>query len=249
MVYESRSCGIISPMQDNSNTNQTDSSIVPKRNIRSFVRREGRMTPAQARALGNDNQTIILPNASISTQHVFTQQAPLVVEIGFGMGESLIEMARSHPELNFIGIEVHRPGVGAALLMIEKLQLQNIRIFCQDAVTVFQEYLASASVDRVQIFFPDPWHKKRHHKRRLIQVAFIRKLMNALKPKAKLHIVTDWQEYAEYIQTELNKIPELVDCQQENESQLLIAQRPRSKYESRAIRLEHEIFNFIVKPN
>ncbi len=168
------------------------------RPIRSFVVRSGRLTPSQQQALDDwwplygldDSRAVLDPEA------VFGRQAPLVLEIGFGMGDSLATQAEAQPERNFIGIEVHPPGVGKLLREIHQRELKNLRIYCHDAVEILQHCISDASLDTVQIFFPDPWHKKRHHKRRIIQPAFVEQLCRKLKPGGKLHLATDWANYA-----------------------------------------------------
>ncbi|WP_455218055.1 tRNA (guanosine(46)-N7)-methyltransferase TrmB, partial [Kaarinaea lacus] len=176
------------------------------RRIRSYVRREGRLTKGQQRALdelwplyGIDND-----NSKLDLEVVFGRSAPKILEIGFGNGRSLAQMAMAFPENDYLGIEVHRPGVGALLLLTEELGLSNIRIICDDAEDVIKNRLADESLDRVQIFFPDPWHKKRHHKRRLIKPAFITLVARKLKPGGLLHMATDWESYAVHM-TEVMK--------------------------------------------
>jgi tRNA (guanine-N7-)-methyltransferase len=162
-----------------------------RRGIRSFVVRAGRITAAQERALQE-----LWPRYGIDAA-AFARRAPLSIEIGFGNGEQLAALAAAHPERNYLGIEVHRPGVGRLMLLAEEQQFTNLRIAHQDAVEVLRQDIASSSVDEILILFPDPWHKKRHHKRRLIQPEFAVLLADRLKPGGLLRLATDWQEYAE----------------------------------------------------
>lgn len=171
------------------------------RRIRSFVRRDGRMTEAQHRALEKcwPQYGLQLVNGMIDFKTVFNRDASRILEIGFGSGHSLLAMAEAHPEQDFIGIETHQPGIGTLLLNINALQVNNIRIFYADAVEVLTQCIPDKSLDAVQLFFPDPWPKRRHHKRRLIQSEFVNLLATKLKPGGVLHMATDWQDYAEHM--------------------------------------------------
>jgi len=164
-----------------------------KREIRSYVIREGRMTDGQKRALEDHWSAMGLEvdDGLIDARRLFSVEQPLTLEIGFGMGDSLFEMASSQPLVNFIGVEVHRPGVGHLLRLSAKAGLSNLRVFSADSVDVIKRCLPSESLDNVQIFFPDPWHKKKHNKRRLINPGFINLLAPCLKTQAVLHIATD----------------------------------------------------------
>lgn len=190
----------------------TDDSI-PKRRIRSFVRREGRMTDAQEHALETamPKWGLRLEDGMINYQKIFQREAPCVLEIGFGMGASLIAMAKAHPEQNFIGVETHRPGVGALLVELEKNQLTNLRVYCADAVEVLSKAIPNESLDVIQLFFPDPWQKRKHHKRRLIQPEFVDALASKLKPFGTLHLATDWEDYAMHMMKVLTESPTLVN--------------------------------------
>ncbi|MFM2485813.1 tRNA (guanosine(46)-N7)-methyltransferase TrmB [Celerinatantimonas yamalensis] len=170
-----------------------------KRQIRSFVKREGRLSNRQAHALDN-----LLPVYGLTHQSqpydldaIFGRQAPRVVEIGFGMGKSLVEMAQCNPQWDFIGIEVHRPGVGACLADLFDLQLSNLRVVEHDAVEILKDCISDNSLDKLQLFFPDPWHKKRHHKRRIVQPDFAQLVRRKLHVGGIFHMATDWQNYAE----------------------------------------------------
>jgi tRNA (guanine-N7-)-methyltransferase len=173
----------------------------PKRLVRSFVRRDSRLTDAQAEAYTTlwPQYGLEMQAGMLDYQQVFGRLAPCILEIGFGSGESLLAMAKAHPEKNFIGIEVHKPGIGGLLLGIQVASLTNIRIYHHDAVEVLTHCIPAESVDGVQLFFPDPWPKRRHHKRRLIQPKFIDQLIAKLKPAGILHLATDWEDYAHHM--------------------------------------------------
>lgn len=172
-----------------------------KRPIRSFVMRSGRMTPAQERALQQNwvRFGIEADDTPLDWPALFDRDAPTVLEVGFGMGDSLLTMAQQEPEKNFVGIEVHRPGVGRLLNNVAKADARNIRVMREDAVTILERQVQPASLARVQIYFPDPWHKKRHHKRRLIQPELVELLASRLAPEGELHLATDWENYAEHM--------------------------------------------------
>ena len=172
----------------------------PQRRIRSFVLRAGRITAAQQRALTElwPRYGIDLPQAPILLDFdlLFGRKAPRSLEIGFGNGDNLLGLANAHPERDFIGVEVHRAGVGHLLLAAHEAELTNLRVICHDAVEVLERYLAPDSLDEVLILFPDPWHKKRHHKRRLIQSVFVNLLVSRVAPGGRLQLATDWEPYA-----------------------------------------------------
>ncbi len=206
--------------------------------IRSFVRREGRFTPAQQRAM----ETLwpiygLNPGEILQPEKAFGRRKPLILEIGFGNGESLVEMASARTDLNFIGIEVHRPGVGRLLLEIEAHALNNIRVYCADATDILERCIPDTSLHRVNLFFPDPWHKKRHHKRRLIQPAFVKMLADKLESDGILHIATDWPDYARHIQETIANQPGFSPF----EVAKLDPTRPVTKYQRRGQRLGHPI--------
>lgn len=173
----------------------------PHRTIRSFVMRAGRITPGQERALAEYWPRFGL-DADGQTLHptrIFSRTAPLVFEIGFGMGDSLLTMAQQEPDKDFIGVEVHLPGVGRLLNQIGQSGLSNLRVMQEDAVTILREQVPAGSLARLQIYFPDPWHKKKHHKRRLIQPGFLDLAADRLAPGGELHLATDWAHYAEHM--------------------------------------------------
>jgi len=188
-------------------------STAPAHRIRSFVVRAGRIGPGQARALATLAPRFVLPfNAAPADFAVaFGRAAPLVVEIGFGMGSATAALASASPQTNFLGIEVHPPGVGALLQRIDEAGLANIRIVQHDAVEVLERMVAAGSLAGVNIFFPDPWHKKRHHKRRLVQAEFVRLIAERLADDGILHCATDWQPYAEQMLEVLGAEPTLAN--------------------------------------
>ena len=218
-----------------------------KRSIRSFVRREGRMTRGQKNAYDGLWPKFGLDATKSLTdpQKVFDRPAPVVLEIGFGTGDTLAEQALNQPQHNFIGIEVHRPGVGHLLSLIEKHKLNNIRIYCADAVEVLNQCIPDHSLDAVQIFFPDPWHKRRHHKRRLIQKPFIDLLVQKLKPGGKIHLATDWENYAEHMLEIMKEAAQLTNTAADGLFVPRPDSRPLTKFESRGQRLGHGVWDLI----
>ena len=171
------------------------------RPIRSFVLRQGRMSPAQTRAMETLGPKFLLPyvNAPLDTTIIFRRSAPTIVEIGFGMGDATAAIAQTLVDSNFIGIEVHTPGVGALLKLIGENNIDNLRIIQHDAVEVLKNMIPDGSLSGMHIFFPDPWPKKRHHKRRLIQPEFVKLLAQKLSTDSYVHLATDWEEYAHHI--------------------------------------------------
>ena len=225
----------------------TDTTDLSKRHIRSFVLRQGRVTPAQQRACDT-----LLPRFGIEyaakqldLAQVFGRGAPKILEIGFGMGDSTAAIALAHPENDYLALEVHTPGVGNLLKLIDAQQAGNIRIIRHDAVEVLRDMLADATLDGVHIFFPDPWHKARHNKRRLIQAPFIAQLAQKLKPGGYLHVATDWQDYAEQVLAVLGAEP-LLENTAENYAPRP-AYRPLTKFEQRGIRLGHGVWDLVFR--
>lgn len=219
------------------------------RNIRSFVRRTGRTTVGQAKAFADVGPQFLLPYAAAPAdfEAMFQRQAPTVLEIGFGMGEATAHIAALMPEKNFLCCEVHTPGVGALLKRISEQGLANIRILQHDAVEVIDNMLPLASLDGVHIFFPDPWHKKRHNKRRLIQAPLVAKLAARLKPGGYLHCATDWQPYAEQILEVLAAEPMLKNTVDSSAGAYAPkpAYRPLTKFENRGIKLGHGVWDVV----
>ena len=226
---------------------QIEALLAPKRHrhIRSFVKREGKLTKGQENAINEmwPSLGIELEHGPIDFDKLFDRTAPTILEIGFGNGLSLAEMAENHPQTNFFGVEVHTPGVGSCLVQVKKRGLTNVRLSMDDAVEVVKQQIADASLERIQIFFPDPWHKKRHHKRRLIQPEFVKALLLKLKPGGHLHVATDWQNYAEHILEVLSAEPALDNTAKDYADKP--DYRPQTKYETRGERLGHGVWDII----
>lgn len=219
-------------------------SDIRRRSIRSFVIRRGRSTVAQERALKElwpKYGIELAPDIDIPA--AFGRGAPLMIEIGFGAGEALLSFAQAHPELNCLGIEVHPPGVGHLMLGLEREGLTNVRIVMHDAVEVFEQRLAPGSVALIHIFFPDPWPKKRHHKRRLIQPEFAALLARALAPQGVLRLATDWEHYAHHMREVLDACPELENRAGAQGFVPRPADRPLTRFEKRGQRLGHEVWD------
>jgi tRNA (guanine-N7-)-methyltransferase len=216
----------------------------PPKGIKSYVRRAGRTTSGQGKALQALGPRFVLPYAPVLLDAAaFGRDAPLVLEIGFGMGEATAHIARARPDDNFLCCEVHEPGVGALLKRIGEQGIANIRIVRHDAVQVLEHMLAPQSLDGAHIFFPDPWHKKRHHKRRLIQPPFVAMLAGRLKPGGYLHCATDWQAYALQMLEVLSAEPLLVNTASGYAPQP--AYRPLTKFERRGQRLGHGVWDLV----
>ena len=214
--------------------------------IRSFVLRQGRLTVGQARALesGLPNFGIKYAPKMVNLSKVFGRvDSKKILEIGFGMGETTAYIAQHSPEMDFLGAEVHTPGVGALLKLVEELALTNVRIIQHDVVEVLDNMIADASLDGVHIFFPDPWHKKRHHKRRLIQAEFVKRLCSKLKVGGYIHVATDWQEYAEWVLATLQAEPQLKNTATDYAKKP--AYRPLTKFENRGIKLGHGVWDLV----
>ena len=220
-------------------------SIAPPKGIKSYVRRAGRTTSGQAKALEDLGPRYVLDYAPapLDAAAAFGRSAPLVLEIGFGMGEATAHIAGVRPGDNFLCCEVHEPGVGALLKRIGEQGLSNIRILQHDAVEVLEHMLAPASLDGVHIFFPDPWHKKRHNKRRLIQPPLVARLAGRLKPGGYIHCATDWQPYAEQMLEVLSAEPLLANTAQGYATQPWY--RPLTKFENRGMRLGHGVWDLV----
>lgn len=217
------------------------------RPIRSFVKREGKLTKGQQNALDDCWPAfgVDLDEQQLDFAELFGNNADVVLEIGFGNGLSLADMAENAPETNFFGIEVHRPGVGSLLVQVKQRELQNIRVSQDDAVQVLEQQVPLNSLDRVQIFFPDPWHKKRHHKRRLIQPEFVETLISRLKPNGVIHVATDWQNYAEHILEVLSANSKLENTAEDYAPKP--EYRPETKYERRGLGLGHGVWDLVFR--
>ena len=218
-----------------------------RRPIRSFVLRQGRVTNAQRRACEELLNVYGVPfaPAPLDLDRLFGRAAPQILEIGFGMGETTAAIAREHPEHDYLGIEVHTPGVGSLLKRIADLHLENVRIVQHDAVEVLEHMIAPAVLAGVHLFFPDPWPKKRHHKRRLVQLPFVALLASRMKPGATVHACTDWEEYAQQMLQVLSADRALentaVDYAERLES------RPETKFERRGLDLGHRVWDLIFR--
>jgi tRNA (guanine-N7-)-methyltransferase len=213
--------------------------------VRSFVRRAGRTTAGQAKALLTLSEKFVVPYRAqlLDIPGCFGRQAPTILEIGFGMGEATAAIAALMPEKNFLCCEVHEPGIGALLKRIDERGLSNIRIIAHDAVEVLDNMLASDALDGVHIFFPDPWHKSRHHKRRLLQAPLVARLSSHLRPGGYLHCATDWLPYAEQMLAVLGQEPTLVNTAADYAAKP--DYRPLTKFENRGLKLGHGVRDLV----
>lgn len=219
----------------------------PARPIRSFVLRQGRVSNAQQRAYDEGMPRFGIPYqpTPLDLDRVFGRAAPKVLEIGFGMGETTASIAQAHPDHDYLALEVHTPGVGALLKLLDEQHLTNVRIIQHDAIEVLEHMLAPHSLDRVHIFFPDPWPKKRHHKRRLIRPEFVRRLASRLKPGAVIHLATDWADYAEQMLEVLSAEAQLENCAEGYAARP--ESRPMTKFEQRGLRLGHRVYDLLFR--
>lgn len=217
------------------------------RTIRSFVLRTGRMTPGQERAFAEHwpQKGLQRADGMLDYARVFGREAPVVLEIGFGMGASLVEMAKAAPDRDFIGIEVHRPGVGKLLHAMAEQGVDNIRVYCDDAVEVLQQCIPDSSLACVQIFFPDPWHKKKHNKRRLIQPEFVQQLRRKLQAGGVIHLATDWQDYAEQMLAVMSAAAGFRNLHEGYAPRP--ESRPLTKFEKRGERLGHGVWDLLCE--
>jgi tRNA (guanine-N7-)-methyltransferase len=217
--------------------------------IRSFVIRAGRITVGQKNAFDTWWPVfgLSLFKGMIDPEHVFGRTAPLVLEIGFGMGDSLLEMARNEPDKNFIGIEVHPPGVGRLINVAGQENLANLRVYMADAMDVLEDCIPDGCIDRLQLYFPDPWHKKKHHKRRILQSAFVQKLRPKIAPGGIFHMATDWQAYAEQMLEVMNAAPGFATEFGETGYAPRPDYRPITKFEKRGERLGHGVWDLLFK--
>jgi len=219
------------------------------RRIRSFVRREGRLTPGQQRAMD-----VLFPQFGITAGEgqldldaSFGRHAPRILEIGFGNGESLAEIAKNHPENDYLGIEVHRPGVGHLLMQIDELGLSNLRVMSEDAVEILEQQIPDGSLDALYLFFPDPWHKKKHHKRRQVQAAWAQLVRRKLKVGGRLHMATDWQNYAEQMLEVLSNAEGFRNTSASGDYVPKPDYRPETKFERRGLRLGHGVWDLVFE--
>ncbi len=224
-------------------------SVEHKRSIRSFVKRTGRMTEGQQRAMDDHWAELGLTHAQgvLDSEKEFGRKAPLVLEVGFGNGDSLVEMAKATPEKDFIGIEVHEPGVGRLINNVVTSELKNLKAYCHDAVEIFQDCIPDASVDRMQLFFPDPWHKKRHNKRRIVQSEFVQQVRQKLEIGGIWHMATDWEPYAEQMMEVMTEAEGYKNVAGEGQFTPRPESRPLTKFEQRGERLGHGVWDLMFE--
>ncbi|MDA0976949.1 MAG: tRNA (guanosine(46)-N7)-methyltransferase TrmB [Proteobacteria bacterium] len=205
------------------------------RKIRSYVLRQGRLTAGQERALEVhwSHYGLSTADSLLDFNRLFEVQRPMVFEIGFGMGDSLVEQAVIHPDINYLGTEMHRPGVGHLLIQAAEKQLDNLRVFNEDGLEVLERFIPDHVLQGIQLYFPDPWHKKRHHKRRIFNAAFLELAARKLLKGGFIHVATDWVPYAEEIETLMSAHPAF--------DPMDAPARPETKFEKRGIRLGHEV--------
>lgn len=234
------------------------------RPIRSFVRREGRLTKGQQRALDDlwsqfgidsagpdalETERIARQDPVLALDALFNRESgskrQTVLEIGFGNGASLAEMAAAQPENDYLGVEVHRPGVGNLMRLLAEQDLQNVRVICDDAVQILKHRITDASLDRVQLFFPDPWHKARHHKRRIVSPEFAALIAQKLKPRGVFHLATDWEDYALQMMEVLEDAPGYQNLAAKGEYSPRPDWRPLTKFEQRGQRLGHGVWDLL----
>lgn len=216
--------------------------------IRSFIRRQGRATAGQAHILETKwDEYCLDPEKNYDYSEVFGREAPLIVEIGFGNGSSLADMAEANPDLNYLGIEVHRPGVGHLMLLLEQKGLTNVRIYHHDAIEILEQKISDNSLAGMHLFFPDPWHKRKHHKRRIVRPSFTALLQRKLKAGGYFHAATDWEHYAKDMLATLSVASGLKNDSVDNSYCLRPDYRPLTKFEGRGLRLGHGVWDLIFK--
>ena len=234
---------------ENSAVNSSEAAEGEKymRTVRSFVVRGGRMTEGQERAYSENwpAMGLDLEMGQLDLADVFGREAPVVLEIGFGMGDSLVAMAQAMPEKNYIGVEVHRPGVGRLLNNASEAGLTNMRVFCTDALEVLAQCIPDGSLETVQLFFPDPWHKKKHNKRRIVQPAFAETIRQKLRVGGQFHMATDWEPYAEHMMEVMSAAPGYSNSQGDGEYSPQPEWRPVTKFQRRGERLGHGVWDLI----
>lgn len=230
-------------------TPEFDENGRPIRRIRSFVRRQGRLTKGQQQALDElwPIKGVEYQSAALDFTTLFSRSAPVVLEIGFGMGASLVNMAQQNPHQDFIGIEVHAPGVGACLASAQEAGVENLRVMCHDAVEVLEKMIPDNSLRMVQLFFPDPWHKARHNKRRIVQIPFAELVLRKLKLGGVFHMATDWESYAEHMLEVMQSIPGYTNLSAEGHYVPRPESRPLTKFEQRGQRLGHGVWDLMFE--
>lgn len=219
-----------------------------RRAVRSFVLRQGRMTDGQRKALDNLWPRYGLDAAQpFEATTAFGREAPLILEIGFGNGESLLDQATRHPEWNFVGIEVHAPGIGHLLGELDKRGLTNVRVYRADAIQILEERIPDAGLDGIHLYFPDPWPKKRHRKRRIVNDEFVALIARKLHPGGFFHAATDWDDYALWMLEHLNRCPQLVNIAADGRFVENSGRRPLTRFERRGTRLGHGVWDLLYK--
>lgn len=229
---------------------EADAGAAPQRRIRSYVRREGRMTDGQKSALEDlwPQYGIDAPaTPPLDLAAIFGREAPCVFEIGFGNGDHLLARAAAEPQHDFIGVEVHRPGCGRVMMQAQKLALRNLRVSSHDAVEVLRDWVPAASLAEVVIYFPDPWHKSRHNKRRLVQPHFMPLVTRALASGGLLRMATDWAPYATHMLAVVGGVAELENCAPGGGYAPRSETRPKTRFEARGERLGHEVYDLLLR--
>ena len=236
-------------IQETPENNETSGEKTKHREIKSFVLRAGRMTTGQQRGLDDcwGKWGMTIAQGTLDQIKTFGRKAPVVLEIGYGMGLSLVAMAGAEPDKNFIGVEVHRPGVGSLLNEARIAEITNLRSYCDDAVEVLKQCIPDGTLSRVQIYFPDPWHKKRHHKRRLVQSAFIEAIRPKLAMGGVIHMATDWENYAEQMMEVMTAAESFKNQAGDNEYAPRPDYRPLTKFEKRGQRLGHGVWDLLFE--
>lgn len=227
----------------------TDDLLSRFRRIRSFVRREGRLTPGQQHAMDQLFPRFGLEAGEVrlDLDTIFGRTAPRILEIGFGNGETLAEIAHNHPDNDYLGIEVHRPGVGHLLMKIEERGLTNLRVMSEDAVEILEKQIPDNALDALYLFFPDPWHKKKHHKRRQVQPAWAQLVRRKLKLGGRLHMATDWENYAQHMLSVLNAAEGFRNTSTTGDYVTKPDYRPETKFERRGLRLGHGVWDLVFE--
>ena len=222
-----------------------------KRPVKSYVLREGRITTGQKKALndllpvyGIDSEST---NDHIDLNELFGRTNSKILEIGFGDGGAILQMAQANPDIDYLGLEVHRPGVGRLLLQVESLNITNIRVACTDGAEFLRERISSGSLSGINLFFPDPWHKKKHNKRRIVQPAFVDIVAEKLEPGGVFHFATDWQDYAEAALEVLTQNLQLINLAGQGKFSPRPENRPLTKFEQRGHRLGHGVFDIVMQ--
>ncbi|MDH5516198.1 MAG: tRNA (guanosine(46)-N7)-methyltransferase TrmB [Gammaproteobacteria bacterium] len=226
-------------------------SDIIRRTVKSFILRQGRLTQGQQRALAQQWPLfgIDFTPQPLDFNSLFGNQQPVILEIGFGNGDSLAQMARENPQQNFIGIEVHRPGVGHLLHLIQQYEITNLRVMNHDAIDILHQQIAENSLSRVQLYFPDPWHKTKHNKRRIVQPAFLDRLAQLLNKDGQIHFATDWHDYAKHMMKTLENHPQFSNQAGNFEFSPKPDYRPTTKFERRGQKLGHGVWDLIFSVN